>query len=103
MRRRKRLAQNDACAGPGFDGEAEAGRRFLRLARLTIATGWWASLLAPIAGLLVFWWLPSKSAVTVYALIVGLGMMLRPVVEEARIRREIREIARRQVHEYHAG
>lgn len=72
------------------------------LGRLTLATGWWASLLAPIAGLLVFWWLPFKSAVTVYATIVGLGMVLRSVVEEARMRREIKEIARRQVHEYYA-
>lgn len=70
------------------------------LVRLTLATGWWASLLAPIAGLLVFSWLPFKPAVTVYAAIVGLGMVLHSVVEEARMRREIREIARRLVHDY---
>lgn len=72
------------------------------LVRLTFATGWWASLLAPIAGLLVFWWMPFKSAVTVYAIVVGIGMALRSVVEEARMRCEIKEIARRQVHEYYA-
>ena len=59
-------------------------------------------LLPPIAGLLIFWWMPFKAAVTVYALIVGLGMALLPVVDEARMRRQIREIARRQVHEYYA-
>ena len=71
------------------------------LDRLALAAGWWASLLAPIGGLLVFWWLPFKPAVTVYAAIVAVGMVLRSVVEEARMRREIREIARRQVHEYY--
>lgn len=70
------------------------------LVRLTLAR--WAALLAPIAGLLVFWWMPFKPAVTVYAIVVGLGMALRSVVEEARMRREIKEIARRQVHEYYA-
>jgi hypothetical protein len=72
------------------------------LVRLTLATGRCASVLAPIAGLLVFWWMPFKPAVTVYAIVVGLGMALRAVVEEARMRREITEIARRQVHEYYA-
>ena len=43
-----------------------------------------------------------KAAVTVYATIVGLGMALHSVVEEPRMRREIREIGRSQVHEYHA-
>ncbi len=72
------------------------------LARLALETGWWASLLAPIAGLLVFWWIPFKPAVTVYAMIAGLGMALHSAVEEARMCREIRKIARRQMHEYHA-
>jgi hypothetical protein len=43
-----------------------------------------------------------KAAVTVYATIVGLGMALHSVVEELRMRREMGEIARRQVHEYDA-
>ena len=72
------------------------------LVRLTLATGRWASFLAPIAGLLVFWWMPFRPAVTVYAMVVGLGMALHSVVEEARMRREIMEIARRQVHEDYA-
>jgi hypothetical protein len=64
--------------------------------------GWWVWLLPPIAGLLVFAWVPLEAAMTVYAIIVGLGMVLGSVVEEARMRREIRQIARRQVHEYYA-
>jgi hypothetical protein len=43
-----------------------------------------------------------QAAVTVYATIVGLGMALHSVVEEVRVRREMREIVRRQVHEYYA-
>lgn len=72
------------------------------LLRLTLSSGWWVWLLPPIAGLLVFWWMPFKPAVTVYAIIVGLGMALHSVVEEARMRREIEEIARRLVHEHDA-
>jgi hypothetical protein len=105
--------QPDRPGGAGSDGAAGADDSTATakpmqagvsswLVRLTLGTGWWASLLAPIAGLPVFWWMPFKPAVTVYAMIVGLGMALHSVVEEARMRREIREIARRQVHEYDA-
>lgn len=70
--------------------------------RLWLWIGRWASFIAPVAGLAAFWLLPFKLAVTLYALAVGLGMALQPVVEEARMRREIREIGRRQVDEYYA-
>lgn len=72
------------------------------LARFTLATGWWGSLLAPVAGVLMFWWLPFKPVLTAYAIVVALGMVLRPVLEQVRMRRESMEIARRQVHEYYA-
>jgi hypothetical protein len=45
---------------------------------------------------------PFKAAVRVHAAIVGLGMALDSVVEEARMRRETGEISRRQEDGYYA-
>lgn len=64
--------------------------------------GRWVGFLAPVAGLLVFWVLPFKAAVTVYAVIAGLAMVLQSLVEEAHTRRLIEEIKRREVHAYYA-
>lgn len=70
-----------------------------RLIDLGCDVAQWVSFLAPVAGLGVFWLAPFKPAVTLYALIVGLGMVLLQAVEDARVRREIQEIGRRQVHD----
>jgi H+/gluconate symporter-like permease len=45
---------------------------------------------------------PFKPAVTLYALIVALGIVLYEVVEGAGASQEIQEILRRQVNEYDA-
>lgn len=59
------------------------------LIRLGLRAGEWAAFLAPVAGLLVFWLLPFKPAVTLYVLIAGLGIVLLKVVELRRLALEI--------------
>jgi hypothetical protein len=61
----------------------------------------WAAFLAPVLGLLVFWLVAFKPAVMLYALMVGLGMVLLKVVELRRLSFEIQDIARRKVHDYY--
>ena len=70
--------------------------------RRALQVGRWASFLAPVVGLLVFWLVPFKPAVTLYAGIVGLGIVLLKAVESAWLSLEMKEIARRQVHESYA-
>lgn len=69
---------------------------------LGLRAGQWAPFLAPVLGLLVFWLLPFKPAVTVYVLIVGLGIVLLKVVELNRLSFEINEFLRRTLHGNHA-
>lgn len=63
---------------------------------------WWRTLLAPAAGLTVFWLLPFKPAVTLYAGIAALAVVLQRLLARVRRAREIRAIARREVHDYYA-
>ena len=77
-----------------------SGASLIRL--FGLVAGRWVAFVAPVVGLGVFWLLPFKPAVTVYAIVVALGMAFGSVIEEARMRHEIKAIARRQVHEYHA-
>lgn len=65
------------------------------LIRLGLREGEWAAFLAPVVGLLVFWLLPFKSAVTLYVLIAGLGIVFLKVVELRQFSLEIEEIMRR--------
>lgn len=68
---------------------------------LGLSVGQWAALLAPILGLLVFWLFAFKPAVTLYVLVVGLGMVLLKIVESSRLSFEVEELLRRKVHEYY--
>jgi MFS family permease len=72
------------------------------LIRLGLEVGQVVAFLAPVLGLLVFWFFAFKLGVTPYISILGLGMVLLKVVEGARLRLEIEEIVRRRVHEYYA-
>lgn len=69
---------------------------------LALGVAQWAAFAAPVLGLLVFWVVPFKPAVTLYALIAGLGVVLPKAVDLVRTSREIEEIARREVYEYYA-
>lgn len=62
----------------------------------------WASLLAPVVGLVVLWLLPFKPAVTVYAAVATASVVLKTWVDELRRARRIDEIARRAVNDYYA-
>lgn len=66
-----------------------------------LRVGQWAAFLALVLGLFVFWLVAFKPAVTLYALIVGLGMVLLKVVELAQVPFKIEEIARRKLHDYY--
>lgn len=61
--------------------------------------GQWVAFLAPVLGLLVFRLFPFKPAVTLYVVIVGLGIVLLKVIELTRLSCESEEIVRRKVHE----
>jgi hypothetical protein len=70
------------------------------LMTLRLRVGQWTAFLAPILGLLVFRLVAFKPAVTLYAFIVGLGMVLLKRIELTRLSLELQEIVRRKVHEY---
>ncbi len=72
------------------------------LIRLGLSIGRWVASLAPVAGLILFWSLPFKPAVTLYVVVVGLGIVLLEVVESARVSLEMEDIVRRQMDEYYA-
>lgn len=65
---------------------------------LGLQAGPWAAFLAPALGLVVFWLFPFKPAVTLYVLIVGLGIVLLKVIELSRLSFETEEIVRRYLH-----
>ena len=71
------------------------------LISLGLRMGQWVAFLAPVLGLFVFWLLAFRPAVTLYALIVGLGIVLLKLVELRRLSFEIKDIARRKVHDYY--
>lgn len=77
-----------------------AGRMVRRPAWLLVA--WWLALLAPMGGAAVFWLLPFKPAVTLYAAIAALAVVLQRLLAEVQRLREIHAIARREVHDYYA-
>lgn len=71
------------------------------LISLGLQVGRWAAFLALVLGLFVFWLFAFKPAVTLYVFIVGLGIVLLKLVELRRLSFEIKDIARRKVHEYY--
>lgn len=68
------------------------------LISLGLQAGQRAAFLAPALGLVVFWLFPFKPAVTLYVLIVGLGIVLLKVIELSRLSFETEEIVRRYLH-----
>jgi len=86
-----------------IDGGAAARSETRRaLTQWGLRAGQWASFLAPVLGLLVFWFFAFKPAVTLYVLIVGLAIVLPKVVELRRLSFDIEEIVRRHLHGNHA-
>lgn len=57
-----------------------------------------AGFLPSVGGLFVFWLFPFRPAVTVYVVIVGLGMVVHQVIEDAYLWRRIQKLVRGEVH-----
>jgi hypothetical protein len=72
------------------------------LIRLGLQVGQGVALAAPVVGLLVFALVSFKPAVTLYALVVGPGLVLRHALEPARLRFEVQETVRRHLDGHHA-
>lgn len=72
------------------------------LIRLSLGVGQRVAFAAPVVGLLVFALVPFKSAVTLYALVVGLALVLRHALDPVRLAFEVQETVRRHVHGHHA-
>jgi hypothetical protein len=72
------------------------------LIRLGFGVGQAVAFAAPVVGLLVFALVSFKPAVTLYALVVGLGLVLRHALEPVRLRFEVQETVRRHLHGHHA-
>lgn len=72
------------------------------LVRAGLRVGEAATVLAPLFGLLVFALADVKPAVTLYAVAVGLALLLRHRVDQARLSFEIRETVRRYRNGFHA-
>lgn len=70
------------------------------LIALGLRVGQWTAFLAPLLGLLLFRLFPFKPAVTLYVVIVGLGMVLLKRVELTQLSFELKETIRRKVNEY---
>jgi len=75
-------------------------RRESRLPLIRLDSGWaqGVSFVAPVFGLLVFALVPFKPAVTLYAVIIGLAVVLSKALEPARLSAEITETVRRYLH-----
>lgn len=58
--------------------------------------------LAPLLGLLVFGLVDFKPAVTLYAVVIGLAVLLSHVLEQVRLSLEVQETIRRYLHGNHA-
>lgn len=71
------------------------------LIALGLRVAQWSAFLVPILGLLVFRRFAFKPAVTLYVVIVGLGMVLLKRVELTRLSFELKESVRRTVNDYY--
>jgi hypothetical protein len=71
------------------------------LIRLSLGVGQRVAFAAPVVGLLVAL-VPFKPAVTLYALVVGLALVLRHALDPVRLALEVQETVRRHVHGHHA-
>lgn len=79
-----------------------SGERRRALVRRGLQAAQVVAFLAPILGLLAFWFVAFRLALTLSVSTVGLSIALLKVVEAARLRLEIDEIVRRTVHEHYA-
>jgi len=70
----------------------------LPLIRLGLRVAQGVAFVAPVFGLLVFALVPCKPAVTLYAVIIGLAVVLSKALEPARLSAEITETVRRYLH-----